>query len=320
MSKKTNKQLAKEIIKREISSLTRTLNKIDSSFDEACDLIALCPVKVITIGLGMSGYVAMKMAATLSSTGTPSVFIHATEALHGDMGAIQNKDIIIAYSNSGETQEIIKLLPSLKVLKCKIISITGNLSSMLAKYSDLALDASVTQEACPNNLAPSSSIICALAISDALALTVSAEKRFTTRDFAKTHPAGTLGKRLLINVSDIMTRKNIPILKMNSTFSHLLKLTAKRNLGIVLVVDSRNKLSGVITDGDIKRIMTKYKNYNEILIGKLMTKKPCTIKGDVLAAEALLVLEKNNINILPVIDKAKIVGIITIQDIIKSLK
>ena len=320
MIKKTNKQLAKEIIKREVSSLTRTLSKIDSDFDTACDLISMYSGKVITIGLGKSGYVAMKMAATLSSTGTPSVFIHATEALHGDMGAIQKKDIIIAYSNSGETQEIIKLLPSLKVLKCKIISITGHMSSKLAKSSDLALDASVTREACPNNLAPSSSIICALAISDALALTVAAKKRFTTQDFAKTHPAGTLGRRLLINVSNIMIRNNIPILTMNSTFSQLLKITAKRNLGIVLVVNSRNKLSGVITDGDIKRIMTKYKNYNEILIGKLMTKNPYTTSGDVLAAEALSVLEENNISILPVVDKSKIVGIITIQDIIKSLK
>ena len=320
MIKKTNKQLAKEIIKREVSSLTRTLSKIDSDFDTACDLISMYSGKVITIGLGKSGYVAMKMAATLSCTGTPSVFIHATEALHGDMGAIQNKDIVIAYSNSGETKEIIKLLPSLKVLKCKIISITGNMSSKLAKCSDLTLDASVTREACPNDLAPSSSIICALALSDALALTVAAKKRFTTQDFAKTHPAGTLGRRLLINVSDIMIRKNIPILNINSTFSQLLKVTAKRNLGIVLVVNSRHKLTGVITDGDIKRIMTKYKNYNEILIGKLMTKNPCIINEDVLAAEALSVLEKNNINILPVMDESKIVGIITIQDIVRSLR
>ena len=178
----------------------------------------------------------------------------------------------------------------------------------------------MTREACPNNLAPSSSIICALAISDALALTVAANKRFTTQDFAKTHPAGTLGRRLLINVSDIMIKKNIPILNMNSTFSQLLKITAKRNLGIVLVVNSRNKLSGVITDGDIKRIMTRYKHYNEILIGELMTKNPFTISGDELAAEALSVLEKNNINILPVMDESKIVGIITIQDIVRSLR
>jgi arabinose-5-phosphate isomerase len=320
MNNKTNKQLAKGIIKKEISSLTRTLNKIGSDFDKACDLLATHSGKIITIGLGKSGYIAMKMAATLSSTGTPSVFIHATEALHGDMGAIQNKDIVIMYSNSGETQEIIKLLPSLKILKCKIISITGDMSSKLAKCSDLTLDASVTREACPNGLAPSSSIICALALSDALALTVSTIKRFTMRDFAKTHPAGSLGRRLLVSVSDIMITKNIPTLNSNSTFSELLKVTAKRNLGIALVVNNKNKLSGVITDGDIKRIMTQHKNYNELLIGKLMTKNPFKIKGDVLAAEALAVLEKNNLNALPVMDKSKIVGIITIQDIIKSLR
>ena len=320
MNNKTNKQLAKGIIKKEISSLTRTLNKIGSDFDKACDLLATHSGKIITIGLGKSGYIAMKMAATLSSTGTPSVFIHATEALHGDMGAIQNKDIVIMYSNSGETTEIIKLLPSLKILKCKIISITGDMSSKLAKCSDLTLDASVTREACPNGLAPSSSIICALALSDALALTVSTIKHFTMRDFAKTHPAGSLGRRLLVSVSDIMITKNIPTLNSNSTFSELLKVTAKRNLGIALVVNNKNKLSGVITDGDIKRIMTQHKNYNELLIGKLMTKNPFKIKGDVLAAEALAVLEKNNLNALPVMDKSKIVGIITIQDIIKSLR
>lgn len=320
MKNKTNKQLAKEIIKKEITSLTRTLNKIDSSFDRACDLMSSYSGKIITIGLGKSGYIAMKMAATLSSTGTPSVFIHATEALHGDMGAIQSKDIIIIYSNSGETQEIIKLLPSLKILKCRIISITGNVSSKLAKYSDLILDASVTREACPNDLAPSSSIMCALALSDALALTVSAKKNFTMQDFAKTHPSGTLGKRLLINVSDVMIKKNIPIVNINSTFTQLLKITAKRNLGMVLIINDKNKLSGVITDGDIKRIMTKYKNCNEILVGKLMTKNPIKISGDLLAAEALSILEKNNINALPVMDKSNIVGIITMQDIIKSLR
>ncbi len=320
MKNKTNKQLAKEIIKKEITSLTRTLNKIDSNFDRACDLMSSYSGKIITIGLGKSGYIAMKMAATLSSTGTPSVFIHATEALHGDMGAIQSKDIIIIYSNSGETQEIIKLLPSLKILKCRIISITGNMSSKLAKYSDLILDASVTREACPNDLAPSSSIMCALALSDALALTVSAKKNFTMQDFAKTHPSGTLGKRLLINVSDVMIKKNIPIVNINSTFTQLLKITAKRNLGMVLIINDKNKLSGVITDGDIKRIMTKYKNCNEILVGKLMTKNPIKISGDLLAAEALSILEKNNINALPVMDKSNIVGIITMQDIIKSLR
>ena len=195
MRNKSNISLATEIIKTEITALTRTLKRIDSSFDKACELIEKSSGKVVTIGLGKSGYIAMKMAATLSSTGTPSIFIHATEALHGDMGVINSNDIIIFYSNSGNTEEIVKLVRLLKVLKCKIISITGNKKSQLAKYSDSILDASVLKEACPINLAPTSSIMCALAISDALALTVSSKKKFTMKDFAKTHPEGALGKR-----------------------------------------------------------------------------------------------------------------------------
>jgi arabinose-5-phosphate isomerase len=320
MKNKSNISLASEIIKREITALSRTLKKIDSSFDKACRIINKNSGKIITIGLGKSGYIAMKTAATLSSTGTPSIFIHATEALHGDMGVINTEDVIIMYSNSGETEEIIKLLPLLKIIKCKIIAITGNTKSRLAKYSDVVLDASVTKEACPNNLAPTSSIICALAISDALALTVSSHKKFTMKDFAKTHPEGSLGKKLLKDVEDIMTNKNIPILSVTSNFSQLINLTTKYNLGIALIIDKAKKLVGVITDGDIKRIMNAHKNNKEILIKEVMTRKPIRINSDVLAAEALSVLEKNNISALPVVDNSIIKGVVTMQDIIKSIK
>jgi len=319
MKNKTNISLATEIIKSEIAALNRTLKKIDSSFDKACELINKNLGKIITIGLGKSGYIAMKTAATLSSTGTPSIFIHATEALHGDMGVINTKDVIIIYSNSGETEEIIKLVPLLKIIKCKIIAITGNKKSQLAKHSDIVLDASVTKEACPFNLAPTSSIICALAISDALALTVSSQKKFTMKDFAKTHPEGSLGKKLLKEVQDIMIKKNIPILNINASFSELINTTTKYNLGIALITNKAKKLVGVITDGDIKRIMSTYKNIEQISIKKVMTKKPFKINSDILAVEALSILEKNNISTLPVLDKSKITGIVTMQDIIKSI-
>ena len=319
MKNKSNINLATEIIKSEITALTRTLKKIDASFDKACDLINNNLGKIITIGLGKSGYIAMKTAATLSSTGTPSIFIHATEALHGDMGVINTKDVIIIYSNSGETEEIIKLVPLLKIIKCKIIAITGNKKSQLAKHSDIVLDASVTKEACPYNLAPTSSIICALAISDALALTVSSQKKFTMKDFAKTHPEGSLGKRLLKNVQDIMIKKDIPILNINASFSELIDTTTKCNLGIALITNKEKSLVGVITDGDIKRIMNTYKNIEQITIKKVMTRKPLKIGSVMLAAEALSILEKNNISALPVIDKSKIKGIVTMQDIIKSV-
>ena len=319
MRNKSNISLATKIIKTEISALTRTLKRIDSSFDRACELIEKSSGKVVTIGLGKSGYIAMKMAATLSSTGTPSIFIHATEALHGDMGVITSSDVIIFYSNSGDTEEIVKLVPLLKVLKCKIISITGNKKSQLAKYSDSILDASVTKEACPNNLAPTSSVICALAISDALALTVSSKKNFTMKDFAKTHPEGSLGKRLLKNIQGIMIKKNIPMLNIDASFAKLINMTTKFNLGIALITNKEKKLVGVITDGDIKRIMNSHKNIEEILIKNVMTRKPLQVSSDILAAEALSVLEKNNISALPVIDKSIIKGVITMQDLIKSI-
>ena len=207
MRNKSNISLATEIIKTEITALTRTLKRIDSSFDRACELIKKNSGKVVTIGLGKSGYIAMKMAATLSSTGTAALFLHPVDALHGDVGVIKKNDVVIIYSNSGETQEVVKLLPLLKLLKCYIVSITGNLSSSLAQYSNISLDASVTREACPHNLAPTSSIICALALSDALALAISLQNNFSIKDFAKTHPGGAIGKRLMVTVSNIMIKR-----------------------------------------------------------------------------------------------------------------
>ena len=319
MKKKSNISLAKEIIKREIVALNRTLIRIDSNFDKACEVLSNVNGKVITIGLGKSGYIAMKMSGTLSSTGTPSLFIHAADALHGDMGAIKKNDVVIIYSKSGETDEIIKLLPLLKILKCPIISITGNIASSLAKYSDISIDASVTREACPNNLAPSSSIVCALALSDALALTISSHKNFSMKDFAKTHPEGTLGKRLLKTVRDIMATKNIPLLKDTSSFDDLIKRTTKSNLGMAVILNNKNNIVGVISDGDIKRIMKSHKNLTDIIIKNVMTRKPLKVSSNMLAAEALSILETNSINALPVVENLKVKGIVTLQMIIKSL-
>ena len=319
MKKKSNIFLAKEIIKKEIVALNRTLSRLDSNFDKACKVLNNVTGKVITIGLGKSGYIAMKMSGTLSSTGTPSVFIHAADALHGDIGAIKQNDVVIIYSNSGETNEIVKLLPLLKILKCPVISISGNCLSSLAKYSDISLDASVTREACPNNLAPSSSIICALALSDALALTVSAQKNFSMKDFAKTHPEGTLGKRLLKTVRDIMSTNDLPLVKDTSSFDELIKRTTKCNLGIAVILNNKNNIVGVISDGDIKRITRLNKNFKDIILKNVMSKKPLKVNSDILAAEALSILESNNINALPVVEKMKVKGIVTLQMIIKSL-
>ena len=319
MKKKSNKQLAREILNREIAALKRTTKLLDSKFERACEAIVSNKGKVITLGIGKSSFIAMKMAATLSSTGTAALFLHPADALHGDVGVIKKNDIVIIYSNSGETQEVIKLLPLLKLLKCCIISITGRLSSSLARYSNISLDASVTREACPHNLAPTSSIICALALSDALALAVSLQNNFSIKDFAKTHPGGAIGKRLMVTVSNIMIKKNIPLVIGDSKFSQLLEKTTKSNLGLAIIVNNEKKLIGVISDGDIKRIMKQNKNSESIQIKKVMTKKPVIVGPNMLAAEALSVLEDNNINALPVIDKDKVEGILTLKDIIKSI-
>ena len=238
--KTSNKRFARQILNKEISALRRTAKLIDNDFDEACQILSNTNGKVITLGLGKSSFVAMKMAATLSSTGTSALFLHPADALHGDIGVIKRNDTVIIYSNSGETEEIIKLLPLLKILKCSLISITGNIKSTLAKHSMVLLDASVEKEACPNNLAPTSSIVCALAISDALALTVAKHNNFSVQDFAKTHPEGALGKRLLVTVSNIMTKKNMPLLKMTDKFINLIKKTTKSNLGLAVIVDNKN--------------------------------------------------------------------------------
>ena len=320
MKKKSNKQLAKEILNREIAALKRTTKLLDIKFEKACSAIISNKGKVITLGIGKSSFIAMKMAATLSSTGTAALFLHPVDALHGDVGVIKKNDVVIIYSNSGETQEVIKLLPLLKLLKCYIISITGNLSSSLAKYSNISLDASVTREACPHNLAPTSSIICALALSDALALAVSVQNNFSIKDFAKTHPGGAIGKRLMVTVSNIMIKGNIPLVTESSKFSKLLDRTTKSNLGLAIIIDNKKKLVGVISDGDIKRIMRENKNSESIQIEKVMTKTPVTVSSTMLAAEALSVLEEKNISALPVMDKDKVVGILTLKDIIKSIK
>ena len=319
MSEKSNKELAKDILNSEIAALKRTSKLLDSKFERACEAILSNKGKVITLGVGKSSFIAMKMAATLSSTGTAALFLHPLDALHGDVGVIKKNDIVIIYSNSGETQEVIKLLPLLKLLKCCIISITGKLTSSLARYSTIALNASVIREACPHNLAPTSSIICALAISDALALVVSSQKNFTIKDFAKTHPEGALGKRLMATVSNIMIKKNIPLVNASSKFSLLLEKTTRSNLGLAIITDDKKKLIGVISDGDIKRIMKENKNIESIETKKVMTKKPITVNPSILAVEALSVLEDNNIHALPVIDQNKVVGILTLKDIIKSI-
>ncbi len=318
--KKYNKiSIAKKVLKAEAMSLINISGKLDSSFNEACDLILDCKGKVITIGLGKSGHVAAKSSATFSSTGTPSIFLHAAEALHGDMGVVSKSDIIIFYSNSGETKELLLLLPLFKLLKVPLITITGSKISTLAKSSDLVLNSGVKVEACPLNLTPSSSVITAIGISDALAITLLECRGFTSKDFAKSHPKGELGKRLLKKVEDIMYIKKIPCINYDTKLAKAIDVITKFNYGIVIALNKNKKLLGVFTDGDLRRTLKVHTNISSLNLYKVMTKKPITIVRDMMAVEAMNIMEKKEITSLVVLNKDKtFAGLLTLNELLKT--
>ena len=317
--KKNKINIAKNIIRLESNSLRDMIKKINSNFDKACDTILSCKGRVVTIGLGKSGHIAAKASATLSSTGTPSMFIHAADCLHGDIGAIKKEDVIIFFSNSGETIELLSIIPLLKVLKIKIISITGNKLSKLARSSDFVLESGVKKEACPLNLTPTSSVITAISMSDALALTLLECRGFTSKDFARSHPDGALGKRLLKKVSDIMFKTKLPTINIESDLNKTIKIMSRFNYGVAIILDKNKKVVGIFTDGDLRRTLQKYTELNNIKIKDVMTKNPLTIYSDILAAEALNILETNEITSLLVTTKTnQLSGIITLNAILRA--
>jgi len=317
--KKINKILvAKKVIKSEGKSLIRVADKINKEFVKACDAILCCKGKVVTIGLGKSGHIAAKAAATLSSTGTPSTFLHAADALHGDMGAITKNDIVIFYSNSGETKELMFILPLLKLLKLPIITITGSRSSTLSKSSDIVIDSGVNVEACPLNLTPTSSVITAIGISDALAITLLECRGFTSKDFAKSHPQGTLGKRLLKKSVDIMFKTKMPVIDEMSKLTKAINVISKYNYGVVIALNKDKKVSGIFTDGDLRRTLKKFGDVRSLILKNVMSKNPITVTTDVLAAEALNIMEEREITCLIVNNKNKTLsGLLTLNQILK---
>jgi len=318
--KKINKRsIASKVIKSEASSLNIVAKKLDANFDKACDVIMNCKGKVITIGLGKSGYIAAKSAATFSSTGTPSIFLHAAEALHGDMGVISKNDIVIFYSNSGETKELLLIIPLLKILRIPILSITGSKKSTLSKASDIVIDSGVKIEACPLNLTPTSSVITALSISDALAITLLQCKGFTSKDFAKSHPQGMLGKRLLKKVSDIMYIKKLPFITDNLKLIETIDIITKFNFGIVIILNRTKKILGLFTDGDLRRVLKIHPDVSQLMIYDLMTKNPIIVSGDLLAAEAINIMEEKAITSLLVSNQNnQLIGLVTFNGLLKS--
>ena len=311
--------IAKKVILSEAAALKNIANKLDHNFNLACEAILDCKGKVVTIGLGKSGHIATKAAATLSSTGTPSVFLHAAEALHGDIGLIGKLDLVICYSNSGETKELLLLLPLLKLLKVTLITVTGNKKSMLAKSSDIVLDSSVQSEACPLNLTPTSSVISAIGLSDALAITLLKCRGFTSKDFAKSHPQGELGKRLLKKTEDVMIIKRLPYAYLDMKLIKAIDIITKFNYGIIISLTKEKKLLGVFTDGDLRRTLRNHNDISSLQLYKVMTRKPIVVSKNIMAAEALNIMEHKQItSLIAVNDDKTVAGLLTLNQLLKS--
>ena len=309
---------AKRTLKIESNSINAIANQLDKSFTNLCDKVFKSDGKFIIMGVGKSGHIAQKISATLSSTGTPSIFIHPTEAAHGDMGLINKKDIVLLISNSGETDEIVNILPSLKRHAKEIASLTSNNKSSIANSSDIKIQLKSNKEACPMDLAPTSSTTNALVFGDALAIALLEAKGFTKKDFAASHPAGKLGKKLITQVKDLMHKGSaIPKVSPNTTLDKALIEITKKNLGITLV-KNKSKVVGIFTDGDLRRCITKKIDIQKTMIKNVMTKNFITINSESLAVDAAKIMEKNKIFTLVVIDKGKEEGVVSMHDLIEA--
>ncbi|CAC9597299.1 D-arabinose-5-phosphate isomerase (EC 5.3.1.13) [uncultured Gammaproteobacteria bacterium] len=294
---------AKKVILTEAQAVSQLADKLDQSFIDACTLIQNCTGKVVLIGMGKSGHIGNKIAATFASTGTPAFAIHPGEAGHGDLGMIEQNDITICISYSGESDEIMTLIPVIKRLGVAIIAMTGNKNSAIGKISDVHLDVSVEKEACPHNLAPTSSTTVALTMGDALAVSLLNEKGFSPDDFARSHPSGALGRRLLTFVNNIMkTNDDIPIANANTKLLDALLIMSQKALGMVLITNE-NTLQGIFTDGDLRRVLETHSNIQDLTIGEVMTSNCKSILADKPAMEAVAIMDKFNLNSLPVVDK-----------------
>lgn len=313
-------ELAKDVLDIEAKAILRLKNNIGDDFDKAVDILYNCKGRVIVTGMGKSGLIGKKIAATMSSTGTPAYFLHPAESTHGDSGVITRNDVIIAISNSGETQELLNLLPLIKRFGCEMIGMTGNLNSTLAKTSEVTLDISVEREACPLGKAPTASTTATLAMGDALAVCLMEKKGFTKEDFLMYHPSGKLGKGLTYKVRDLMiTGDKMPIVSDDETFTDVINTISEYKLGMAMVVDSDRKLSGVLTDGDIRRTVIKYHDISKLRIKDVMTSNPKRITSDAYAASALNLMEKFSITALAVVDENNIpVGVIHVHDLLRA--
>ncbi len=313
-------ELGRAVIKTESDAVNALLTKIDDSFVAACQLMLNCQGRVVVTGMGKSGHIAGKIAATLASTGTPAFFVHPGEASHGDLGMITRYDVVLALSNSGETPEVLTILPIIKRLDVAFIAMTGNVSSSLARFASVHLDVSVKQEACPLGLAPTASTTAALVMGDALAVSLLDYKGFSAQDFALSHPGGALGKRLLLQVKDLMHQgAEVPAVSDSALVSQALLEMTEKKLGMTAVVNEQNCVVGVFTDGDLRRMLEKSHDIHTTVISEVMTRSCRTIEPNILAAEAMQIMQSKKINALLIVDqKNQLTGALNMHDLIKA--
>ena len=311
---------AQRTIRLEIEAVQELLPRIDADFVKACELILNCKGRVVVVGMGKSGHIGNKIAATLASTGTTSFFVHPAEASHGDMGMITRDDIVLALSNSGSTAEIVTLLPLIKRLGIRLISMTGNPNSPLAKAAEVNLDARVSQEACPLNLAPTSSTTASLVLGDALAIALLEARGFTAEDFAFSHPGGALGRRLLLKVENVMHKgEALPCVQRGTSLRDALLEMTQKGLGMTVVLETDGRLAGIFTDGDLRRTLDKGIDVRQASIDEVMTPHGKTARAEMLAAEALKIMEDHKINALVVVDdQDSPVGALNMHDLLRA--
>jgi arabinose-5-phosphate isomerase len=308
--------LAQKVLQTEAAAILSLVERLGTSFEQAVQLLLECRGRVIVTGMGKSGIICRKIAATLASTGTPAFFLHPAEAIHGDLGVLQADDVVLALSYSGETDELLRLLETIKRLGARLIAITGDCRSTLARAADVALDCRVSEEACPLNLVPTASTTAALALGDALAMTLLAAKGFRQEDFANLHPGGKLGKRLMRAEQLMHGGADAPIVSSATRMHDVMHEMSHKKLGMTCVVDDRQCLVGIVTDGDLRRLMMKGSDFLQQTAGDVMTRQPVTVRRDTLAAEALHVLEQRKITSVVVVDEAQQVqGVVHLHDL-----
>lgn len=311
---------ARRVLDIEAAAVAALRDHLTDAFEVACQMILNCHGRMVVTGMGKSGHIAGKIAATLASTGTPAFFLHPGEASHGDLGMITREDVVIAISYSGETQEVLTILPLIKRLGTPLISMTGNPDSTLARRADAHLNVAVSEEACPLNLAPTASTTATLAMGDALAVALLDSREFTAEDFARSHPGGSLGKRLLLTVDEVMHHGNdTPVVSIEASLSEALLEMTRKGLGFTAVVDSDNRLAGIFTDGDLRRMLEGSVDIRSARVSEVMTAGGHSIRPDALAAEAVRLMDEHKISAMPVVDDARhVTGALNIHDLFRA--